>query len=146
MGWVEKKFSDQLRLTREIPRLWDQVRDNIGQATLEYNARTDGSGNHLDHTDCMARARLCTRLHQARDGSMIEVFLNESDASLRTVTRDGTENTICHYRLATGEGLEFFVNKDTEIRAISVDTACEMAVSAFIFSPFPLPFLNPPRA
>jgi hypothetical protein len=146
MGWVEKRFSDHLRLTREIPRLWDQVRDSIGQAVLEYNARTDGSRNHIDHTDCTARARLCARLHQTRDGSTIEVFLNEDDASLRTATRDGTENIVCHYRLmANAEGLEFFVNKDADTRAVSVVDACEMAIRAFIFNPFPLPFLNPAR-
>ncbi len=136
-GWVENRFLDHIAYERNIPNLWNKVRDNIGQAVEEFNNRTP-LAEHLDHRDCMARGKHCIRLHKAVDNSEIEVFLNETSRLLKTATGNHSDKTICKFRL-TGDRkeLEFFQDEAQAKTVISADEACESAIGEFIFNPFP---------
>jgi hypothetical protein len=142
MGWVKDRFNEHIAYAAEVPKLWNRVRDSVGEAVVEFNERTSGTVHTLDHTDCMAKGKYCTRIHKAIDNSSIEVYLDESNRSLN-VSREGhTTSEICRYRI-TGDhkGAEFFVREphETALRAISVDEACQRAIAEFIFTPFPAP-------
>ncbi len=122
--------------------MWDRVRDSIGAAVFEFNERTKGTPNTIDHTECMAKGQYCTRIHKAIDNSSIEVYLDESDHSLN-VLQEGRMSLgkICGYRITEDhKSAEFFMHEphETASRAISVDDACQKAVEEFIFNPFPV--------
>jgi hypothetical protein len=141
MGWVKDRFNEHLAYAAEVPRLWNRMRDNVGEAVVEFNERTAGTGNTLDQTDCMAKGKYCTRIHKAIDNSSIEVYLDEGNRSLN-VSREGrtAPGEICRYRITEDhKGAEFFVQEphETALRAISVDEACQRAIAEFIFTPFP---------
>lgn len=149
MGWVSSRISNQQAFTRGLPIFWDAIRDNIGQAVTEFNESTGGMGGHtIDHTDCTARGRRCTRLHKALNNSAIEIFMNESDKSLRTQLRDGAESTICNYRLdSDGSKIEAYTtDKEGNHRILPIADVCEIAVGDFMFTPFPTSFVKPPSA
>jgi hypothetical protein len=141
MGWVKDKFNEHLAYAAETPKLWNRVRDSIGEAVVEFNEGTTGTGNTLDHTDCMAKGKYCTRIHKAIDNSSIEVYLDEDNRSLN-ILRQGlmASGEICRYRITEDhKGAEFFVKEphETALRTISVEQACQMAIAEFIFTPFP---------
>lgn len=144
MGWVEDRFRDHLTSTRQIRPFWNELRDSVGRATVDYNQRI-GDADHLDHTDCMARGPLCTRLHKAGNGATLELFLDEEHRQLKAAPSVGGEiRTVCGYRLnADRTGLEFFradVRAPDGTIALTVEEACELAIEEFLFNPFPARF------
>src|ERR1019366_6062880 len=134
MGWVKDRFSEHRAYAAEVPKLWDKVRDNIGEAVSEFNEQTGPKA--LGFADCMANGKYCTRIHKAINNSSIEVYLDESDRSLN-VSREGRRSSgkICGYRIAEDhKGAEFFVQEphETALRAITVDEACQKVLAEFI--------------
>jgi len=139
MGWVKDRFSEHLAYDAEVPKLWNRMRDNIGQAVVEFNEQTAGTPNTLDHTDCMAKGKYCTRIHKAIDNSSIEVYLDESSRTLNC-SREGRmlAEKICGYRITEDrKSAEFFEQGQSGTCTISVDEACQKAIAEFIFNPFP---------
>jgi hypothetical protein len=136
MGWVKDRFDEQAVYAVEVPRLWNRMRDSIGVAIREFNERTTGTPNSLDRTDCRDKGGYCTRILKAVDNSSIEVYLDERSQSLNA-SRGGhtAAGKICGYRITEDrKGAEFFVqDAEGNARALTVDDACEMALSEFIF-------------
>jgi hypothetical protein len=144
MGWVENRFLDEVAYSREIPKLWNKVRDSLGQSASEFNARIKSVGPEVSITDCMAKGKLCVRLQ--RDESTIEIFLNASERALKTYTPNSPDKTVAHFRLTPArDELEFFVERDGITIGISVDGICELAVASFLFDPFPRRFNAEPQ-
>jgi hypothetical protein len=50
------------------------MRDSIGEVVCEFNERTKGTINVLDHTDCRSKGKYCARIHKAIDNTAIEIY------------------------------------------------------------------------
>src|ERR1700676_2240532 len=112
MGWVKDRFSEHSAYAAEVPKLWDKMRDSIGEAVTEFNERTSGTPNTLARTDCMSKSKYCVRIQKALNNSSIEVYLDEGDRSLNVSRQDRApiNNKICGYRITEDhKGAEFVV-------------------------------------
>jgi hypothetical protein len=143
MGWAEDEFLDNLAYEREIPGLWDRVRESVALAVQEFNARVLGTAHSpVDLSDCSAEP-LCCRLH--KDNSKLVVRLNEDQRLLTTSSNGAPGKTICHFRLAPGRSaLELFLKENDVTTPISIDEGCKRAIREFVFTPFPAGFRKDP--
>ena len=85
-----------------IVSLWNEVRDSVGQAALDFNERTKGlrgSGPTFSTKDCKAQGRYCIRIEKQPEGTSIEIFLDASDDSLKSSLNGDEPVRICGYRL-----------------------------------------------
>src|ERR1039457_5705937 len=113
MGWVAQKISDHKTTAESLPRLWDSLRDSIGNAVEEFKALISQPG--VDRGDCRARGAKCIRVW--KPGASIEIYLSPTDATVKlapgTITiaesaDSGDDKTLCGYRLKEDRsGLEF---------------------------------------
>jgi hypothetical protein len=132
MGWVEDEFLDRAAYGRLTPRLWDSVRDSVGQSVIEFNT-TMGS-QFVELQGCTARGTFCFRIHNIDRDNNIEVFLDTGDLSLKAAVGRGKAIRVSSYRLMTGRSaLEFFGDEGP----LAVDQVCKKAISEFLFAPFP---------
>ena len=104
MGWVAQKISDHTKTAESLPRLWDSLRDSIGNAVEEFKALVSQPG--VDRGDCRARGSMCIRV--CKPGASIEIYLSPTDATVKLApgtiavagaTDSGDEKQICGYRL-----------------------------------------------
>lgn len=144
MGWVAQKIEDYKITARSITPLWNSLRDSVGDAVIEFGQSFNMPG--VDHSDCRARGRLCIRVQ--KPGHFIEIFLSESDQSIKLApgimdisgsNEDGTIREICRYRLKKDRSdLEFWMEgKDGEFAVASADDVAKQALEKFLFDPFP---------
>jgi hypothetical protein len=138
MGWLRNRLRGHLI---EIPKLWDQMRDCIGEAARDL-AEATASTSSLEADACKARGKYCVRIRKTPGGGSVEVYLDESTRSLNvSLDNDPTKTRkVCGYRLSpeADRGAEFFTEDASGMKqSISVDTACELAIGTFILTPFP---------
>lgn len=147
MGWVEERFASQLLLNKGVPKLWNAMRDSVGQAVIEYNARVPDTAHELTLSDCKAQGRFCRRLERKHTGASLEIYLDESNASLKiSLQPSAVSESICGYRLQpSGEVVEFFVATPGGAIAKTADEASRMAIEDFLFNPFPRQFSTAPQ-
>jgi hypothetical protein len=145
---VNDRFDEQLAYAAAVPKLWDRMRDSIGEAIREFNERTSCTPNTLQHGACV-EGKYCTRIHKAIDSSSIEVCLEEGARTLN-ISRQGRRSPekICGYRITEDrKSAEFFIqDPDGRARSMSVDEACQRTIGEFIFTPFPVIPTNSHRA
>jgi hypothetical protein len=151
MGWVREKIADYKATQQELPRLWNSLRDSIGQSIAEFSDSI--SRPSVSHADCSARARPCVRI--SKPGQFIEVFLSTSDQSVKiasgTITisssmEDGTICEVCRYRLTPDRSkLEFIVTDNNGTDWITADASevSRRALEPFLFEPFPYGYIKP---
>jgi hypothetical protein len=129
-------------MDREIGTLWKAVRDSIGQAAIEYNQRTNGTYFTLYPSGCTSKSSLCMRIEMKGESARsIEVFIEDSEPILKVYMRRSKETReICRYRLCEDRSrLEFYKEGTDGIDTIlTPEHVCEMALSDFLFKPFPL--------
>ncbi len=143
MGWVEDTFLEHQAYERETPNLWNKVRDSVWQSEAEFNARTKGSIDNLDVSDCTANGRFCLRLHKSVSDSILELFLDEKQRCLKI---SGLSKPICSFHLTSDrKELEFFSKDGESVRPISVEDVCKRAIGDFLFTPFPIDFRKTPK-
>lgn len=143
MGWVENKFTDELAHMGSIGTLWNAMRDSVGVAVHEFTECTSGCGVTLTRKDCRANGQYCIRVEKGQPLSSIELFLDEEDKALKISLSTEPEQTkrMCGYWLTPNRlGLEFFDIVDEVTAPLSAETACEKALSEFLFVPFPRMF------
>src|SRR5580700_7445231 len=135
MGWVEKRFTEELAYTNGIEALWNAVRDSVAVAVQEFNKRTNAG---VIRNDCRARGQYCIRV--AKGGpkfSSIEIFLDEEERWVKASVPSEPETVqrVCGYRLKKdAPSLEFFRTDSTgDNPSLSVDDVCELALGDFLF-------------
>jgi len=142
MGWVDDRFKREAATSRKIGPLWDSIRDSIGRAVMEYNRHVSGTDCTVYRADCTAKANMCMRLEmRGTKPRSVEVFIDDNEPSLNVydgVTKESKE--ICRYRLNDDlTAIELYSeNPDSISTILTVDSACEKALSNFLFRPFPL--------
>ena len=150
MGWVRDKIADYKVTQKELPRLWNSLRDSIGQSIAEFSDSI--SRPSVSHADCAARAKPCVRI--SKPGQFIEIFLSSSDQSIKiasgTITtnsspEDGTIREVCRYRLTPDRSsLEFAVTDNgTDWIAADANEVSRRALETFLFEPFPSGYIKP---
>src|SRR5258708_203678 len=144
MGWVEDRFQERAIYRLKLGDLWNDLRDSVGTAVQEFNARLFGiiTGSAVKLQNCSARGQYCLRLQKSDSlgGAIIEIFLE--DEALKTSLVNGHPDRVCcFYRVNTDRsGVEFFRNTETGPVVISAEEACQMALDEFLFKPFPPTF------
>jgi hypothetical protein len=140
VGWVRNRFTEQALYDAKgsaVLALWNQMRDDIGQAVLEFNEQSQDT---VEHKPCTANGEYCIRIHRSINNSSIEVYLNPKGHTL-CVSRGtpGSQKRICGYRVTEDrKELEFCGgSKDVPEFPMSTECACELAIGDFLFIPRP---------
>ena len=144
MGWVAQRIEDHKKTVEYLPRLWDSLRDSIGNAVEEFKALVAQPG--VDRGDCRARGLMCIRVY--KPGASLEIFLSPSDATVKlapgtntiTGTDAGEEKMLCGYRLkGDRSGLEFHGTGGVSLTA---DDVSRLALATFLLDPFPSEYIR----
>lgn len=138
MGWVNERIKDEVAY-RLLPKFWNAMRDAVGTAAEEFRGHSlIDESEALTWSDCRTKARCCVRVN--RRGNSIEVYLDESDKTLKTfMVSDATTTTVCEYRLGKSRAdLELFIQDENGSRVLTEDQACEKALEGFLFNPLPI--------
>jgi hypothetical protein len=150
MGWVAQKISDHKTTAESLPRLWDSLRDSIGNAVEEFKALISQPG--VDRGDCRARGAMCIRV--SKPGASIEIFLSPTDATVRLApgtnttiaeeSESGAEKTLCGYRLKKDRSELEFCRCNGE--ALTADDVSILALDPFLLDPFPSAYIRPQKS
>ncbi len=139
---MEQEFVDEQAYRRGVPALWNEVRDGIGLALIEFNARLFGL-QEATAKDCTSKGQWCLRVLKSVDGSTIEVFIDEAERAVKSAAPLGEPSTVCRYRLKQDRsGLELFTESLDAQRVLSADDACRAALHDFLLKPFPKMFVD----
>lgn len=142
MGWMEDVFVERLAVNRGVGALWNEMRDSVGQALMEYGQRTLNLAvvPAFRSTDCQARGRFCIRVVKHPDAAWLEIFLDQANRVLKTAQEGGVEKDVCQYRLGD-QGLQFYTeSEEAGVTPISIESACRKALEKFMLDPFPAQF------
>jgi hypothetical protein len=134
MGWVKDRLTNYPQFT---PKLWDELKDSIGVAVMEFNDSTSNAAdNHLEAKDCTSMGKYCRRVSKAYGAVSVEVFLDEATKMLKIAP----DVSICGYRIRPDRAAaEFFKDTPEGPFGIPVEEACRMAIEEFIFKPLSKP-------
>jgi hypothetical protein len=136
MGWVKARLDEYRAYSKLLPAFWDQMRDSMGAAVAEFNnCAKIIFDDQVTMNDCQAKGRFCARL--TRHSISIEVFLCEEKRLLQTYQHGKDTRTVCAYRFTPESGMEWYVEIDGIANSVSVEAACERALSGFLFDPMP---------
>jgi hypothetical protein len=142
MGWVSDRFKERSALDQKIGPAWNSVRDSIGTAAMEYNERVKGTEWTLHRADCTSKSSMCMRLEtRGPHARSIEVFIDDNAPTLNIyLPAINDTRQICKYHLnGDHSDIEFYTEDSEGGRAVrTIEQVCEMALSDFLFNPFPL--------
>ena len=138
MGWVAEKFKEHEDTKNHLDGLWNGLRDSCQIAVSEFVVKIDQL--NVERRDCSARGKRCQRI--TKGTQFIEIFISESDQSVRSALGTDKEIVLAYYRLKDGgKGLEFFEERDGGSVSITADVVCRKALEEFLFNPPPFGYL-----
>lgn len=95
MGWVAEKFKEHEDTKNHLDGLWNGLRDSCQIAVSEFVVKIDQL--NVERRDCSARGKRCQRI--TKGTQFIEIFISESDQSVRSALGTDKEIVLAYYRL-----------------------------------------------